>query len=88
MSCNFSSFISWILEKRNKVAVKKQSLVYAEKYISLLAKNTTGSFGTTSIVFSKDRAMQLHAFIASHADNTVNGNKLSVLYKASVVSQR
>lgn len=36
-----------------------------------------------SVVFSKDRAMQLEAFLISYFENVLNYSKLKVLYKAS-----
>ena len=38
---------------------------------------------TSGIVFSFDRAMQLHALLGSYRDQVTNGPKLSVIYKAS-----
>jgi len=36
-----------------------------------------------SVVFSKDRAMQLHAFLESYFENVMNCSRIVVLYKAS-----
>lgn len=36
-----------------------------------------------SLVFSKDRAMQLHAFLSSYFENVENHSKMIVLYRAS-----
>ena len=37
----------------------------------------------TSLVFSKDRAMQVHTFLSSYFENISNYSKMIVLYKAS-----
>ncbi len=36
-----------------------------------------------SIVFSKDRAMQLHAFLLSYTEKVINRGRMNVLYKCS-----
>lgn len=39
--------------------------------------------GTTGIVFSMDRAMQLHALLGSYRDNVENGARLTIIYRTT-----
>ncbi|MCH5719965.1 hypothetical protein [Niabella hibiscisoli] len=57
---------------------------YNELRLSLSPSNDE----VLSIVFSKDRAMQLHAFIMSYLEQVRNFGKLVVLYKASTVDHQ
>jgi hypothetical protein len=72
------------MEMRGKVVCSREQYDTMVKFITfLLEKNDTSGSDVDSIVFSKDRAMQLHAFLGSYVDNVRNRGRLTVLYKAT-----
>src|SRR6478672_1092832 len=62
---------------KNKNLQSKNS--FTENLITMLEDKDN----ILSIVFSKDRAMQLHAFLTSYMDNVENKSIVYILYKTS-----
>ncbi len=61
----------------------KSSELFVDFYENFRLQAETSDFGIMSIVFSKDRAMQLHAFLESYYENISNYSPMTILYKAS-----
>jgi hypothetical protein len=59
------------------------------KFVSVLIETLdTSHSDIESIVFSKDRAMQLHAFLCSYLENVCNPGVLHILHKVSTETHR
>ena len=84
MRINSPNLLKKYFEMRGKVVCSKEHYDTMVKFTTLLLENnvTSGS-DVGSIIFSKDRAMQLHAFLGSYLDNVSNRGKLDVLYKVT-----
>ena len=54
----------------------------------LLAELGTGGADVAALVFSKDRAMQLHAFLTSYCEQVRSPPALTVLYRASTAAHQ
>ena len=81
---NLTTIIRKYLKTRGKVVCSEKQYDTMEKFImSLLAADVTAGCDVSSILFSKDRALQLHAFLGSYVDNVSNRGTMHVLFKAS-----
>lgn len=79
----FNHFKSF-LNKKGKTIIplgSEESLI--SFYNEFRTKHMLIDDGIVSLVFSKDRAMQLHAFLSSYFENIENYSQMIVLYKAS-----
>ncbi|HLO15285.1 MAG TPA: hypothetical protein VK206_10675 [Anaerolineales bacterium] len=84
MRINTPNLLKKYLEMRGKVVCSREHYDSLVNFtIALLETGGTAGSDVDSIVFSKDRAMQLHAFLGSYVDNVSNRGMLTVLYKAS-----
>lgn len=81
--------VSRFIERHNYRLLSENELSAYVGYTHNLLKeieNSTESKQIDSIVFSKDRAMQLYAFLASYTEKVKNRGRMYVLYKCT--SQR
>jgi hypothetical protein len=84
MRINMPNVLKKYLEMKGKIICSKEHLDTTVKFAtSLLEANVTSNSEVDSIIFSKDRAMQLHAFLGSYVDNVSNRGRMDILYKAS-----
>lgn len=74
---------SWLFGKGMVIKTIKSSELFIDFYEDFRLQLDNPNSGIMSIVFSKDRAMQLHAFLASYCENVANYASMIVLYKAS-----
>jgi len=85
----FSGMMGNYLKKRGKIVCSEKQHEAMMKFVSALVEfNPTDGTDVASIVFSKDRAMQLHAFLSSYHDKVVHRGVMYVLYKASDERQK
>ena len=64
--------------------MRQDQLKRFEDFTFHVLKNINNTFGKIdSIVFSKDRAMQLHAFLLSYSEKVWNRGRMYILYKCS-----
>jgi hypothetical protein len=72
------------LNRRGKIVCSEKQYDAMKKFVSELVESyTTAGTDVASIVFSKDRAMQLHAFLRSYSENVAHRGLMYVLYKAT-----
>lgn len=84
MRINAPNVLKKYLEMRGKFVCSREHYDTLVAFTNaLLETNDTSGSEVDSIIFSKDRAMQLHAFLGSYVDNVRNRGSLTVLYKAS-----
>lgn len=69
--------------KKPKNKTIKSTEIFEKFYEELRHQLDNPNYGIISFVFSKDRAMQLHAFLESYFENVANYSKMIVLFKAS-----
>lgn len=74
---------SWLFGKGMVIQTIKSTELFSNFYEDFLLQLDNPDSGIMSIVFSKDRAMQLHAFLESYFENVANYSSMIVLYKAS-----
>lgn len=74
---------SWLYGKGMVIKTIKSTKLFEEFYENLRLHLNKPNSGIISFVFSKDRAMQLHAFLESYFENMINYSSMIVLYKAS-----
>tara|TARA_R100000935_G_scaffold58815_1_gene98195 strand:- start:7799 stop:8761 length:963 start_codon:yes stop_codon:yes gene_type:complete len=79
----FKKLNSRLPGKRLKNKTIKPTEIFYEFYEELRLQLDNPNYGIISFVFSKDRAMQLHAFLESYFENVANYSTMIVLYKAS-----
>lgn len=73
----------WLSEKGLVIKNIKSAELFSDFYEDFRVQLDNPNTGIMSIVFSKDRTMQLHAFLASYFENVANYSSMIVLYKAS-----
>jgi len=88
ISISFKSFIlkriSGFLKKNGYSVLPTRNIESLKKnYLSISKELEQKNEGIVSIVFSKDRTMQLHCFLTSYFDKIKNPSPMYVLYKAS-----
>ena len=74
---------AWLLKRGYEITSVNTSLVFENYYKNLVGNITCTNDELCSLVFSKDRAMQLHAFLESYFENVQHPSKVIILYKAS-----
>ena len=80
----FSGMMGNYLKKRGKIVCSEKQHDAMMKFVSALVEShPTAGTDVASIVFSKDRAMQLHAFLSSYHDKVAHRGMMYVLYKAT-----
>lgn len=79
----FKKFTSRLNGKKPKNQNIKSTEIFEAFYEELRPKLDIPDDGVISFVFSKDRSMQLHAFLESYFENVANYSKMIVLFKAS-----
>lgn len=80
------NYLNKILKKISYKLVPEENFRTYNNYYTNFTRqisNNEGSNDIISIVFSKDRAMQLHAFLCSYIEQVANYSTMTVLYKAS-----
>lgn len=76
--------LKYFLRKKNYIISHEGTdKIFTNFYNDFRTKQQTSSPEIISLVFSKDRTMQLHAFLRSYFDNIDNFSSMVVLYKAS-----
>jgi hypothetical protein len=84
MRINVPNVLKKYLAMKGKIICSREQYDTLVNFTAaLLETNGTANSDVDSIVFSKDRAMQLHTFLGSYVDNVSNRSRLTVLYKAS-----
>ncbi len=74
---------SWLAGKGMVIKNIKSAELFSDFYENFRLQLDNPDSGILSIVFSKDRAMQLHTFLASYFENVANYSSMIILYKAS-----
>lgn len=80
------SYLNKILKKIQYNLISEETFTTYNSYYANFTRqisNKEESGDVISIVFSKDRAMQLHAFLSSYIEQVANYSTMIVFYKAS-----
>lgn len=78
------SYLNKIIGTWGFKLIKVERKAQIDEFVfNLLATIQDDSNEISSIVFSKDRAMQLHAFLSSYEDNVMNRGIVYILYRCS-----
>jgi len=78
------TLINRLLNSLGYQLISKNTSIQLQKYVfNLLESVKDDNNEIASVVFSKDRAMQLHAFLSSYIKMVNNRKKMYILYKAT-----